>query len=308
MQPEQTVSVVVVSYNTRDRLRRCLASIPRTCEVIVVDNASTDGSAQMVHVEFPFVSLVANSQNLGFGAANNVGSSRTSRKNVLFLNSDAYAEPGAIAELALALDRPEVVAAAGKLLNPDGTLQQSTANRLTLWTVFCEQTLLERLLPSSKLFSPYWSSSRIPDGGEVDQAMGACLMVRSGLERFDERFFLYVEDTELCARLRKHGTILYVPTAVFVHELGSSSQRRWEAVARYNRGKELYFSIHHGRAAMWACWLLDRLGALARSLFWLVATLATLGLEGRARMRLAIFVRVLTAQASGPPTPPRNGP
>lgn len=121
------------------------------------------------------------------------------------------------------------------------------------------------------------------------------------VERFDERFFLYCEDTELCARLRRHGVILYVPDAEFVHELGaSSSAGRWRSVARYNRGKELYFGIHHGSASMAACFLLNRLGAALRLVAWGIPTLLTLSLVPRFRSKAGLFVRVLFAPLRGP--------
>ena len=121
-------------------------------------------------------------------------------------------------------------------------------------------------------------------------------------ERFDERFFLYCEDTDLCYRLRKHGKIVYEPEAVFTHELGSSSSGigRWKSVARYNRGKELYFQIHHGSFASGVCLFLDRLGALLRLLIWLVPSLLTLGLVKRFRDQVGLFARVLTTPLQGP--------
>jgi N-acetylglucosaminyl-diphospho-decaprenol L-rhamnosyltransferase len=296
MPGQSPVTVVVVSYNTKEKLRKCLEALGEDHEVIVVDNASADGSPEMVDQEFGWVKLIRNSSNRGFGAANNQGASLASRPYTLFLNSDAYAEPGAVERLALEMEKEGVVAAGGRLLNPDGSLQNSSANRLTLWAVFCEQLYLEKLFLRSSIFSPYWNSWRFEKAADVEQVMGACLMVRSGSAGFDERFFLYVEDTDLCFRLRKLGRIRYVPEAKFVHELGSSSAWRWEAVARYNRGKELFFEIHRGRAAAVFCWLLNRLGALVRLVVWGVATVLTLGLHSPARERAGLFGRVLLAR------------
>jgi len=286
------VSVVVVSFNTKDKLRRCLAAIEPEHEIIVVDNASADGSAEMVAEEFPAATLIRNPKNLGFGAANNLGMSQASSKFTLFLNSDAYASPGAIAQLSREFEDPGVVAAGGRLLNPDGSLQQSSANRLTLWAVFCEQFYLEKLFPRSALFSPYWNSWRHETSADVEQVMGACLMIPSEKLKFDERFFLYVEDTDLCRRLRALGRIRYVPQATFVHELGSSSQVKWQGIARYNRGKVLYFRIHHGLGASTLCWILNKSGALLRLAAWSLATLLTLG-RPRPRARIKAFLRVL---------------
>lgn len=313
------VTVVVVSYNTKEKLRQCLGCIEAEHEVIVVDNASSDGSADMVRAEFPNVRLVENTVNRGFGEANDQGIALASRPHVLLLNSDAYAEPGAIAKLSSALI-PGVVAAGGRQLNPDGSLQDSTANSLTLWAVFCEQSLLERAFPHSALFSPYWNTKRLNGLSETEQVMGATMIfdlaeVRSKADAsfrpwkptfehegvFDPRYFLYCEDTDLCYRLRGLGKIVYVPEAKFIHDLGSSShQDRWRSVARYNRGKELYFGIHHGATSQGLCWLMDRAGALLRLAFWLI-------LFPRSNGRIGLFWRVLTAPIQGPPDPRRPG-
>ncbi|HSV72310.1 MAG TPA: glycosyltransferase family 2 protein [Chthonomonadales bacterium] len=296
------VSVVIVSYNTREQLRRCLASIEPEHEVVVVDNASSDGSAEMVERDFPCSRLLRNASNRGFGAANNQGLAVCTRPLALLLNSDAWATPGAIGRLAGvfgAWPHAPVAAAGGRLLHPDGRLQLSSANALTLWAVVCEQLLVERAFPRSRWLAPYWNSHRIEGVAAVEQVMGACLMLRPDA-RFDERFFLYCEDTELCHRLRAEGDILYVPDAVFYHELGASSAAdRWRSVAHYNRSKELYFRIHRGPAAEVACRALDRLGALARLVGW--AALAWRGAGARAQV--ALFWRVLTAPAAGPPPP-----
>ena len=297
--PESQVSVIVVSYNTKDILRRCLSCIEPDHEVIVVDNASSDGSADMVAEEFPTAILIRNAENRGFGAANNQGLDAMSRNFALFLNSDCYAEPGAILNLSMAFRDKEVFAAGGRLLNPDGSFQPSVAGHLTLWMVFLEQSFLEKVLRPFGL--GYWFVEPFTETRIVPQVMGACLMCRP-VERFDERFFLYCEDTELCLRLEKHGKILHVPSARYIHELGSSSQgsARWRSVARYNRGKELYFAIHGGSFHSNVCWMFNRSGALLRLGFWLVATLLTFGSVGRCRDQVALFWRVLTSPAQGP--------
>ena len=301
--PARTVSVAIVSYNTKDKLRRCLEAISQEFEVIVVDNASADGSSEMVENDFPHVQLIKNVVNRGFGAANNQAAAVATGSLVLYLNSDAYAFPHAIADLAEVFDDEKVVAAGGMLLNMDGTLQTSTANRLTLWAVFCEQFWLEKLLPKVKLFSPYWNTHQLvrTDGPtETPQVMGACLMTRRSHIKWDERFFLYCEDTDLCLRLSTQGKILYVPYAKFTHELGSSSKNRARAVGLYNRGKELYFEIHHGKFASAVCFLLDRLGALYRVLIWGLLTLLTVGRVPRFREQLRIFTQVLRFPRLGP--------
>lgn len=297
-----SVSIVIVSFNTAPQLRRCLAALPAESEVIVVDNASTDGSAEMVKSEFPGVRVIENEENLGFGSANNYGMRLSTRPLTLFLNSDAYAEPGAIASLTALFADQSVSAGGGRLLNPDGTLQRSSARDLTLWRVFLEQTYLERIFGGYWTTDPDWT-----DPIEVDQVMGACLMIRTASAEFDERFFLYCEDTELCSRLKRLGRILYVPDAVFIHELGTSSKREpWIGIARYNAGKELYFAITSGPSARVLCFILNRLGAMLRLIAYCVLTMATLG-TGRYRELAKTWLRVLTAPLPGPPRPGRTG-
>ncbi|MFW5697294.1 MAG: glycosyltransferase family 2 protein [Fimbriimonadaceae bacterium] len=309
------VSVIVVSYNTREHLRNCLNTIEPHHEVIVVDNASTDGSPDVVEQEYPHVKLVRNSQNRGFGAANNQGLDVMTGDLALFLNSDAQPLPGAIDALAAVFEDPKVVAAGGHLGSVDDegawVTQPSSCHELTLWAVFCEQTLLEKALRNSKTLSPYWNTRwLLANGSEpqaTEQVMGACLMTRP-VERFDERFFLYTEDTEYCRRLRRHGAILYVPQAKFHHALGASTARtRGWAVGMYNRGKELYFELHHGRVFAAICLMLNRLGALLRVLLWGGPAVVTLGLVPRFRLQTAMFARVLTYPHLGPPLPPDSG-
>lgn len=305
---ESEVSVVIVNHNTRDLLRRCLESIGDDCETIVVDNASQDGSTEMVEKDFPSVKLVKNDYNAGFGPANNQGIELATRPVVLLLNSDAYAVEGAIGKLVSVFEDPSVIAAGGKLLYPSGRLQESCANELTLWAVFCEQTYLEKLLPNSRIFSPYWTTRRYADKASpstVSQVMGACLMFRP-VEKFDERFFLYCEDTDLCKRLSRHGRIVYVPSAPFVHDLGSSTNNRWQAIARYNAGKELYFCIHHGKAQALACWILNRLGSLLRLAVWTLGLIVSLGSSGKCRSQAACFWKVFTSPVDGPERPSRT--
>jgi len=268
--PPSDVSIVVVSYHTREKLRRCLLALEPAHEVIVVDNASTDGSPEMVEADFPQVKLIRSDVNLGFSAANNRGAAVATRPLLLFLNSDAYAEPGAVETLAAAFADPSVSVAGGRLLNPDGSLQDSTARELTLAVVFAEQVGWMKVINRIRPGTCYWTTRRLVDQGAIvdtPQVMGACLMVRRAQDPvpWDERYFLYCEDTDLCRRYRAFGRVVYVPAAVFVHELGSSSGREpWRGIARYNAGKVRYFQIHHGPLAARLCHGFNRLGALLR--------------------------------------------
>ena len=298
---------MIVNFNTRERLRSCLSALGVRHEIIVIDNASSDGSADMVAAEFPHAVLIANTKNFGFGAANNQGLDAMTGDLALLLNSDAEMTPEAIDLLASEFRDPGVVAAGAGQRDENGDWRASAANRLTVWAGFCEQTLLEKLLRFSP-FDSYWirppsKGEKSPPTREVEQVMGACLMMRP-VERFDERFFLYCEDTELCLRLRQHGRILYVASVTCFHALGaSSSQDRWRSVARYNFGKELYFAIHHGRLASSVCFVFNRMGATLRLLIWGFSTLVTLGTVARLRVQAGLFWRVFTAPRLGPARP-----
>lgn len=295
------MSVIIVSYNTREQLRKCLGCIEPHHEVIVVDNASADGSVEMVTEEFPHVNLIASPTNLGFGGGNNLGLKAATGKIALFLNSDAYAFPGAIDLLAETMEDSAVVGAGGKLLNVDGSLQNSTAQKLTLWHVFGEQFFIN----TGYWTTPYLSATSAVK--ETPQVMGACFMVkrlpRGDFLDFDERYFLYCEDTDYAKRLSTAGRILYVPSAQFTHELGASSRRSpWLGVIRYNAGKELYFRLHHGWVWEFFCLLLNRLGALLRLTIWAIIGLV----QPAKREKVGLFWRVLTAPrgfARPSPTP-----
>lgn len=296
------VSVIVVSFNTVGHLRDCLDSLSGAFEVIVVDNASNDGSADMVAKEFPGVALIRNAENRGFGAANNQGLEVMTGDLALLLNSDARLTKDQIADLAQQFGVPGIIAVGPSQISDHGKFIPAAANQLTQWSVFCEQTLLEKLFPFWP-FSSYWIPPSVTEACDVEQVMGACLMFRP-VEQFDERFFLYCEDTELCRRLRDHGRIRYVPEVKCRHSLGASSKSdRWLSVARYNRGKELYFQIHHGRVAMILCWAMNRMGALLRLMIWGIPMILTLGLVRRFQSQVGLFARVLTAPLTGPARP-----
>ncbi|MEO7454571.1 MAG: glycosyltransferase family 2 protein [Fimbriimonadales bacterium] len=289
------ITIIVVAYRSRETIGKCVSSLPSDAEIIVVDNSS--GSEKIEAASLPHgVTLLSNSTNVGFGRACNQGIELAKGEYTLVLNPDAWATaPQDALQLAEFLDEnAEAIAVGGRLVLPSGSVQLSCARELTLGAVFLEQTLLEKLVRG------YWidtSSGTKPV--KVPQVTGACFMmkrVNGEFLRFDDRFFLYCEDTELMKRLAEHGEIYHLPTAVFHHELGASSNKnRWFAVACYNRGKELYFEIHKGKDASLICLFLNRSGALLRLLIWSISTILTLGMLRRFREAAATFARVLFA-------------
>ena len=296
------VSVIIVSYNTRELLRECIESIlceqgdGLAVEVIVVDNASADGSAAMVAERFPQVRLIANPDNRGFGAACNQGLEIARGRYALILNADIRAQPGALQRLVAFMDaHPDAAVCGGQLRYPDGRIQPSCARDLTLWWVFCEQSLLAKLFPRTRLFGSYWRTHwDLRTTIETEQVMGACMMLRRPFPRFDEDYFLYCEDTDLCYRVRQAGgKIYYVHDAVFVHHLGASGEsQRAQMVIYYNRGKERYFRKFHGAWQARVCRWLNKGGALLRMLLGLAGVVFTLGRRAGFRRYAATFWQV----------------
>ena len=257
-QPE--VSVVVVNWNTRDLLRECLASVVAQMrevgvELLVVDNASTDGSAEMVRQEFPQARLWVNQANRGFAAANNQALAQAQGRVVFLLNSDAYLKPGALRPLVDHMEaHPEAAVVGIRVLNPDGTTQVSCFRFPTLWDVFCEMFFLTTLFPNSPLFN------RRGMGGfdrrtfrEVDWVLGAAMAVRrEWVERvggLDEGYFMYAEELDWCRRIREAGgQVVFFPGAEAVHHGGVSRKRARETILpRAFASRFRYYERHHGR-------------------------------------------------------------
>lgn len=307
------LSVIIVNYNTRDLLKECLRVLAQTegitVESIVVDNASVDASAEMVRQRFPEVLLIANSENRGFGAGCNQGLRVARGRYALILNADARPQPDALGRLVAFMDaHPEAVACGGQLRYPDGRIQPSCATDLTLWAVFCEQTMLAKLFPKTRLFGGYWRTwwdfgSTI----ETEQVMGACMLLRRSeggqFPQMDEEYFLYCEDTDLCYRLRRAGgKIYYVHDAIFVHHLGASGdKKRAEMVVFYNRGKERFFRKFHGIVPAWLCFLMNQAGACLRWMIGVGLTVITFGRCPQYRRYAGMFWHVFWRRAPLPP-------
>ena len=254
--PSARVTAVVVSYNTREELRRCLASIRAhaglPCDVVVVDNASADGSADMVHTEFPEARLVRNRENVGFSRANNQGLREATAPCVLILNSDAELTPGALPALAALLaTRPRLGAVGPRTLSPDGTVQVSFGPALTPLSEWRQR----RLVRGVKRHDPTAladATARADVEQEPDWLSGSCLLARrdalDAVGGFDEGFFLYEEDADLCLRLRRAGWgILFTPAAQVVHHLGRSMEADpARARLEYHRSHLRFYRKHNG--------------------------------------------------------------
>jgi len=231
------LSIVIVSWNVRDDLAKCIRSIEENAprddfEVIVVDNASTDGTAEMVRSDFPGTTLIVNSANRGFAAANNIGIEKSRGLYVLLLNPDTIAHPGSLDALVGFMDDNEDVGVCGpKLLNEDGSTQPSTRRFPTLRGVLHCHTIF-RFIPVFRGHYKKWfmKDFKYDRQRDVDQVMGAALMARRSiveeLGRMDEAFFMYYEEVDLCYRVKQAGwRIVFVPDAVITHSGGRSTDQ-----------------------------------------------------------------------------------
>lgn len=223
------LTVVIVSHNTRDLLRECLRSLAAAGDraplrIMVVDNASHDGSPEMVRGEFPAVELVGNSENVGYSRAVNQALRVAGGPFGLVLNPDIRVRPGSLDRLVTFMEEhPRAGVAGGKLFNPDGSLQHSCRTFYTFRTLLYRRTVLGKLFPRSRVIRDHlmadWDHAA---PREVDWVLGACMMVRreaiQDVGLMDERFFLYFEDVDWCYRMNRRGwQVWYVPDAVMVH-------------------------------------------------------------------------------------------
>ena len=255
---EPHVAVVIVSHNTRDDLIRCVASLRGATlplQTVVVDNASGDDSAGVVAERFPEVTILRNPQNVGFGAASNQGVAATSAPCVLFLNSDAELRPGALeAMYALLQDRPDLGIVGPRTVEADGTVQVSFGPELTPLGEWRQRRLVRGV---KRRRAPALRRSAALAAREHEPAWvsASCALARrAALEAvggFDEGFFLYEEDVDLCRRMRQAGwKVLFTPSAEVLHHLGRSVASAPErARLEYQRSHLHFYAKHHGRLA-----------------------------------------------------------
>ena len=230
------LSVVILSYNTRDLILNCLESLDKVgkeidFEIIVSDNGSTDDSVVMVKKRFPRVSLVLNKENLGFAKGNNRAKNLCRGKYVLFLNSDTIVKKNTLKKTTRYLEKnPKVGALTCKIYLPDGSLDKDARRSfITPWTGLVHIFLrLDRIFPKSKLFAKYWYGYISPDRThEVDALQGAYFMSRKEiLDKvgwFDEDYFLDGEDIDLSWKIKELGwKIVYYPEVSIIHLKGAT--------------------------------------------------------------------------------------
>ncbi|MCS6918532.1 MAG: glycosyltransferase family 2 protein [Fimbriimonadales bacterium] len=257
MQPI-TLSICIVNWNTRELLRACLQSLYRCpCaepfEVIVVDNASADGSAAMVCAEFPQATLIANPENLGYARGNNQAIARAQGEFVLLLNPDTEAFPDTLNRaVAFLRAHPEAGAVGAKQLFPDGRVQPSVRGFPTPANLLYEVSGLARLFPHSRKLGGYrmrWFDYN--QTAEVDQPMATFLMTRRAVIAqvglMDEDFPLFFNDVDWCYRIKQADwKIYYVPEVEILHHGGASTKQvRLSAIRESHRALERFYQKHY---------------------------------------------------------------
>ena len=300
------ISILIVSWNVRELLQRCLDSLPNslagtawTSQIIVVDNASHDGSAELIRSKFPAVGLIETGANLGFAGGVNAGLAACAGRWIFVLNPDTEMVADALPTLLeFAASHPDAAVIGPQLRYADGSLQSSRRRFPTPLTYFLESTLLARCWPRNPWAQRYHLVDRSPaDVQRVDWLVGAALLVRrSAIVQaggLDANFWMYSEELEWQRRLGRHGAIWYVPQAVVIHHEGKSSE---QAPARkhlaFQRSKLRYVARTNGAALATAlhiflllCYGLDWLIEAAK---WLIGHKRPLR-----RQRMQVYGQVL---------------
>ncbi|TDI83934.1 MAG: glycosyltransferase [Caldithrix sp.] len=248
---EIDLSLIIVNYNVKEFLEQCLISVQKalkgiSAEILVIDNSSADGSAELLRQEFPDLRLTLNSRNVGFAKASNQGLQIARGKFIALLNPDTLVQEDTFSKmLDFFRDRPKIGMLGCKILNPDGSLQLACRRSFPKpWVAFTKLSGLSYLFPKSKLFGKYNLTYLDPDDSyEVDAISGSFMMIRrevlEDVGDLDESFFMYGEDLDWCFRTREKGwQVVYFPETQIVHFKGESSKR-----AHFDNLKQFYIAM-----------------------------------------------------------------
>lgn len=306
---EKKLSIIIVSYKVKDHILSCLSSIFENradwpLEVILVDNNSKDSTVDMIKDDFKNVIIIENDRNLGFAVANNQGLKKATGEYILFLNPDTKVLPETFDKsIAFLENNPEAGAVGCRILNPDGTLQYSCKSYPSFWNYFFESTFLYKLFPKNRWIGKFYMTNfDYAEVKEVDVVSGAYLLMRSRLLEeiggWDERFFIYSEETDLCYRIKKSGKKIYfIPQAQIIHWGGkSTSQSPVEMFKQDHKSRYLFMRKHYNMITIFFSECIIFIGVCLRTALWgLLNIFRTLfrkpGAE-EARLKSGIFFRL----------------
>jgi len=298
--PEIDVSIVIVNWNTKDLLKNCLDSVYQTInnltfEIIIVDNASADGSTEMLQERYPQVIKFYNKVNRGFGAANNQAFAIMKGKYALLLNTDTILTPGAIKKLySFAKTHSQAAIVCGQLLNADGSKQNSVATFPSLPSLLINTSLLEYIFPQWFPSKRYEHTSPI----EVDSAIGACMMInKKALDEagfFDERYFFYFEETDLAyAFYRKGWSVYHVPEAFIYHLQGQSIGHNVGSRIEFYRSRYQFLRKWHSLKYFYPAAAIIFFRLSVDWFFSCAVNVLTFGLVKKLRQKLIVYSRLI---------------
>jgi GT2 family glycosyltransferase len=252
------VSIIIVNYNACKLLLQCINSIAKyetkiKNEIIVVDNKSSDGSIETVAYQFPFVRLVPLEKNVGFAAANNVGIQYSRGEYILFLNPDTILLEPTLESLIIFFQKHEMASIVGcKILNSDRSFQRSFFPFTSLTYVFWVTSLLEKIFPITRTNNRWRIGNIQPNKPvQVDRLLGAFMLLKKQTIKevgfFDEIFFMYSEEEDLCYRVKNSGgEIWYVPSVSIIHHGGQSTQHNYsDSIIQANLSKFYFVRINN---------------------------------------------------------------
>lgn len=252
-----SISIIIVNFNTKRLLRSCLESINKNTdnfepEIVVIDNNSEDGSIEMIKSDFTDIKLIANNSNVGFGQANNQGAKMAQGEYLLFLNSDTEMTDDFLKKLQENVNDLKNKGVMGfKIMNRNGSLQNFCGNFPSLLNLLMESIYLDRLLKgSSKLFYRVLNTKFYQQQQKFDWLSGSCLLISMDLFKkiggFDEKYFLYIEDVDLCYKAKRQGyDNFYLPLKAVTHFNRSSSPNKTPAIVFSHQNLIYFFRKNH---------------------------------------------------------------
>ena len=261
------LSIIIVNYKNSSSLKKCLCSIYQTIdnlqfEALVIDNNSLDKELEALEIEFPQVEFIRNKTNDGFAKANNRAAEFSKGATLLFLNPDTQLTDAAIASMqAHLMENPDIGVLGPKVLNNDGSLQYSCRSFPTLWTgLFNHYSILSRLFPGNRFTKRYLMTDYDhQETRDVDWISGCCMMIRSSTFKtaggFDEHYFIFNEDVDLCKVLQDQGyRVVYFPHARVFHDISSSNRKvPFFITLKRHQGMSYYYQKHHSGNPLFQC-------------------------------------------------------